>query len=223
MLLSFSLHPALDSVGKVTKLFTCTASNVSSTNVTQNSALKVRAHGSHFHLNSHQHFHSRQSAMSCNVGKKQSISLSMTVDSTSESASPSDIQNILQALHTQLVQLSSCNATSIFGYYNNVAAGFYAGSAIDNFRSVPSLFQNLKAQISEDQISHSMVVERCSDTPNAAYVIGLAIDTSGDLATVRKPLLRGTMEHAQEALDQRLSLMKLPSTRHLWEQLSATA
>ncbi|KAJ5156895.1 glycoside hydrolase family 18 protein [Penicillium canariense] len=110
----------------------------------------------------------------------------MAVDSTSDFAATDDIQTILQAFQTQVVQDSSCNTTSLFGYYNRVAVGLYVGSAIDDARSVPSLFKSLQAHISGDQGSQSMIVERCGNTPNAAYVLGLAIDASGDLATVQK-------------------------------------
>ncbi|KAL4996287.1 hypothetical protein BDV10DRAFT_187234 [Aspergillus recurvatus] len=186
MLLDFSLNPAFDSGDRVTKLFTCTAGNASTTSVASSSSLRARAHIPAHHGISHHQVHRRGSAITCNAGEEQSTSFSLTTDPTSGSAATSDIHTLLQAVHDYLVGASLCSTTSIFGYYNGVSVGLYAGSAIDNIKSIPYLVQSLQTQISTGQTSKSIVMERCDETPNADYVAGLAVDTSGDIAAVQK-------------------------------------
>jgi hypothetical protein len=186
MLLDMSLYMNLESMNGYSKLFVCTPNSTDSgASTTISSPSRQPSMESH-HGISHKRFHHRDTASSCISGEQKIISMKLDTDAAASSTSASDLTAILKHTQDHFIDIAHCDATSVFGYYNGAAVGLYFGSAIDNVKSISSVLDHLRQKFSNAQGVKNMVVQRCSDVPNADYIIGVAVDTTGDLDSVQK-------------------------------------
>ncbi|KAJ5522164.1 glycoside hydrolase family 18 protein, partial [Penicillium freii] len=84
------------------------------------------------------------------------------------SVSTDDLHTILVYLETYLKENIYYETSNIFGYYYRAAVGLYIGSTVDNIKTILSLIYCC-----------------CNDVSNADWIIGVAIDTTGDLASIQ--------------------------------------
>ncbi|KAH7310815.1 hypothetical protein B0I35DRAFT_358159 [Stachybotrys elegans] len=95
---------------------------------------------------------------------------------------------LLKALSKYLQQASRCTSQQLFGYANGTIAGVYAGASLGS-RSVVSLLDRLREAVNAEGTSSSLVSQVCSNDSNSNDVIGVAVDTNGDLAAVQKAVM----------------------------------
>lgn len=185
MLLEFMLYPELGAPEKNTNLKACIASNMSS-ELVPSAVSKVRRFGAHdHHAVSHGRLHHRDKPQACNAGEKKLISLDFIAGTSTGSVSTDDLHTILVHLESRLKETALCEATTIFGYYRGAAIGLYIGVAVDNIKTISPLIQRVLEQLSDDQRPKNSIMQRCDDVSNADWIIGVAIDATGDLASAQ--------------------------------------
>lgn len=94
----------------------------------------------------------------------------------------------LQHLQSQFGEAASCDASVLFGYANGTFAGVYVGSAFSK-ASASSVLEGIIANVKADGSSTSMTSQLCGDDRNANHVLGVTIDTTGDLAKVQEKVV----------------------------------
>ncbi|KAF9894646.1 hypothetical protein FE257_006534 [Aspergillus nanangensis] len=183
MLMDFSLDPATGG----TKVYSCasTAQDVAARSLDSASGSHLHARG--HHGNSHERLHRRDSSATCIQGEEATISLDFSLDSTTGEATADDLNTILDHVEKHLTNPDHCDTSHIFGYHNGAVVGVYIGSAIDNVETTSSLFKQLRGEVSTtDETPKSLIMQRCSDVYNSNYIVGVAVDTTGDLNAVQK-------------------------------------
>ncbi|KAH8892724.1 glycoside hydrolase, partial [Thozetella sp. PMI_491] len=161
MLLDFALYAPLDSPNTIVKLRACT---VSSGNVT----VKATDSGS---------------SCSLDTAKEAKIGL----DYSSRGTSPTrgdDAIAVLDRLHDYFEDANNCQNPFMFAYFNNTVAGIYIGKSF-GWPTVSSVVDGLKSKMAADGTPESLVSQICGDERNAHHVVGIAIDTTGNLAAVQ--------------------------------------
>lgn len=181
ILMDFALHTPLDDPSRLVKLFACTAGDA---NVTHN-ALATHAHIHDQNPHGHDQVIERSST-ACSAGKETKVSLRLTTSAADGSAEATTLDTVLGKVQGHLSDASSCDITSVFGYMQGAAVGIYSGSAIDNLVSATSLIQRLRDRFDSGRIPKSIVVELCDDARNSGHVLGISIETTGDMAAVQE-------------------------------------
>ncbi|KAJ5274037.1 killer toxin alpha/beta [Penicillium angulare] len=184
MLLNIPLHTDLEAEKGITKLLVCTANSTAdseSTSTISTSHSSTKGH----HGISHRRFHTRDSD-SCPSGEKRTISLDLSTVTGNSSTSDSTFQAILKHTEDSFVNYADCDTRHVFGYYKGVAVGVYLGSAVNNKKTVSSVFEHMRQQSSGAKDVESMTMQRCNDVSNAKSIVGVAFDTTGNLVSVQK-------------------------------------
>lgn len=186
MLLDFALDPPLDSPETVTRIFTCssTIDIVNAHPLSASSKTSIRG-GNRV---PDELSHGKAGFPTCLSSQTRTVALDFSMESTPGIAAPADLHTILDHVQYFLANTSRCDTTSVFGYYNGAAIGIFSGAAIDNVASITSVAHGLRKQVRRDQSPKSIIVQRCNKVPNADYIFGLTVDTTGDLAAVQKSI-----------------------------------
>jgi hypothetical protein len=99
---------------------------------------------------------------------------------------------VLDKVQDYMGQGSPCqDQPTLFAYSNGTVAGIYIGSSFDR-KSLSSIIATLSQQITTNGASDTMIAQLCGDKRNANHVLGVVIDTTGDIATVQNALLSWT-------------------------------
>lgn len=94
----------------------------------------------------------------------------------------------LEHLQSRFGEEASCDTSIFFGYANGTVAGVYIGSAFSK-ASASSVLGGIVANVKADGSSSSMTSQLCDDDRNANHILGVAIDTTGDLAKVQEKIV----------------------------------
>ncbi|KAJ5081191.1 killer toxin alpha/beta [Penicillium angulare] len=183
MLLDIPLHTDLEAEKGITKLLVCTANSTSNDANTPTIASAHSSSKGHRGI-SHKRFHTRDSS-SCPSGEQRTISLDLSTATGNTSTPDSSFQAILKHTEDSFVDYADCDTRHVFGYYKGVAMGVYLGSAVNNQKTVSSVFENMRQKASDKKGVESMTMQRCNDVSNANSIIGVTFDTTGDLASVQ--------------------------------------
>ncbi|KAJ5159039.1 uncharacterized protein N7500_008690 [Penicillium coprophilum] len=93
----------------------------------------------------------------------------------------------LESLQAYLEDDSNCDSSISFAYSNGTVAGIYMGSSFDK-RTVKPVVSQLIDHIKTFNQAGSMTVQLCGEDRNSNHVLGLALDTTGDIATVQSAI-----------------------------------
>lgn len=119
----------------------------------------------------------KESRKSLQVGRQGSSSENIDV-----------VLGVLEGLRSRFEAEADCGTSVLFGYSNGTIAGAYAGAA---FRtdSLSSTLEGVIASIRADGVSESFATQLCDDERNANHVLGITINTNGDLASVQETVV----------------------------------
>lgn len=114
----------------------------------------------------------------------------------------------LEGLKARFDVESSCGNSVVFSWHNGTVAAIWAGSA---FRkdSLSSAVESLVADIRDEGVSEAMTAQLCNDDRNSNHMLGITIDTTGDLASVQKTVVSWTDGECVSDLDSSLENVKV--------------
>ncbi|KAH8894676.1 glycoside hydrolase, partial [Thozetella sp. PMI_491] len=73
----------------------------------------------------------------------------------------------------------------MFAYFNNTVAGIYVGKSFGR-STISNAIEGLKSKIGAEGASESLMAQLCGDGRNGDHVFGIAVDTTGNLASVQQ-------------------------------------
>ncbi|KAH6605499.1 hypothetical protein Trco_004652 [Trichoderma cornu-damae] len=125
---------------------------------------------------------SLDTAGSCASSSKSKVSFELA---TSGDHSSLDAKPVLGAVEKYLADSANCDEVILFGYGSGIAVGIHSGKSIDN-KAIPSIVEALEGQL--DSLGQSTVLQLCSKDRTVDNIFGIAIDMTGDLASVQKSI-----------------------------------
>ncbi|KAM5368692.1 hypothetical protein ACJZ2D_009358 [Fusarium nematophilum] len=101
-----------------------------------------------------------------------------------------DIVPLLKGMRTFFNDKENCDEKFLFAYYKQTVASIYIGAGLGK-PTVNSTIDALVSHIDDSgSISNKTAVELCSSGRRSQQVVGVAIDTTGDLAAVQKTAMQ---------------------------------
>ncbi|KAK3940475.1 killer toxin alpha/beta [Diplogelasinospora grovesii] len=188
VLLDFAIYNPLDDPTTTVKLRTCTIGNA---NDTQNALLanSTTATGSAKRAEPVLSLFPRDNSSLC-IAKSETktITLDLAVSSGTGRAAAKNLHNALDTARTYLTDSSNCDTEFIVGWDRHAAVAVYSGAAIDNSATAAAVVERLMAEAGtgDEPAPGSMLVQLCGGGRNADYVMGIAVDTTGDWAGVQR-------------------------------------
>ncbi|KAL2831314.1 hypothetical protein BJY01DRAFT_240141 [Aspergillus pseudoustus] len=104
----------------------------------------------------------------------------------------------LEYLQLFMEDHSNCDTPVLLAYSNGTVAGMYLGPAFGR-DTVTSVLERLEKQVREKGVGESTLVQLCGKNRNAHHVLGVVVDTTGNIAAVQK--LLSTWSKAECAAD----------------------
>ncbi|RYP87128.1 hypothetical protein DL769_000587 [Monosporascus sp. CRB-8-3] len=126
--------------------------------------------------------HKRDQAVRCARGSEGIVKMKLGHRGEPQ-GSHSDLITILEGFDTYFQHENNCNERIVFGYSNGTVAGLYVGSS---FGKATVTFAIDKVIDAANGLSSNVVAEICGAGRNADHVLGIAIDTTGNVAAVQK-------------------------------------
>lgn len=114
----------------------------------------------------------------------------------------------LEGLQTRFDIESSCGNSVLFSWYNGTIAAIWSGAAIRK-DSVSSALGGLITNIRDEGVSQSMTSQLCNDDRNSNHILGITIDTTGDLGSVQETIVAWADGECIADLDSSLSEVKI--------------
>ncbi|KAI9162741.1 putative glycoside hydrolase family 18 protein [Paramyrothecium foliicola] len=128
-----------------------------------------------------------------------------------------DTLALLKQFSGYLQDQSSCTTKFLFGYSNGTVAGLYAGASYSS-RSALSLLERVTETVKSGGASTTLVSQLCSAESNSNEVLGIAIDTTGNLAAVQKAVITWDaaecVEQGSTSELKDVSLWKIPEAHN---------
>lgn len=164
MLLDFNVHNPIDDPDTVTKISACTmgAAPVRRRVDARGPACPSSANAA-------------QSQVTMQLGRE---------GNAANSSKAAALQDAFGRLETFLGNGATCDQTIFFAYAQGVAVGVYAGPAFDK-STLTTTFKAIEDRVTQS-LPASAVFQLCGDGRNANHVLGVALDTSGQLDYVQK-------------------------------------
>ncbi|KAL2862689.1 uncharacterized protein BJX67DRAFT_292234 [Aspergillus lucknowensis] len=100
---------------------------------------------------------------------------------SSTSSHASDVVAVLDQIQGYMTTAPGCDDPIMFAYSNNTIAGVYVGASFGR-ETVASLTARLREEAVE---AGSITAQLCGRGRNARHVLGIAVDTTGNVAAVR--------------------------------------
>lgn len=190
MLFSMAIHNPVNSDGTTVKIRACTAGTEIDANTTVNSLFANKAATQTPKTK-------RDMTETCRNFQAEENAISLTFSQQgSNTGKLDDTTAVLDRLQSYLENGSPCqDQPTLFSYSNGTVAGVYVGSSFDR-RSLTSITASLSQQVSANGASETMIAQLCGDKRNANHVLGIAIDTTGNIAAVQNALVFWT-RHGQ--------------------------
>ncbi|KAL9573156.1 hypothetical protein ACKAV7_002841 [Fusarium commune] len=182
MLLDFAIFNPLDDPSSVIKLRTCAAGDGSNS---QTAPLSSSVPSSEKRA-----IEDTFSDTSCITASGSEVDLELLV-SSSESSPSTHLDSALITLQQYMSDSTHCQTKFLVAYSQGVAVAIHSGDAIDNGRTIPSVLDQVKNHLDSASPS-TAIAELCGDGRNADYTFGIAIDTTGNLASVQKAIVSWT-------------------------------
>lgn len=202
MLFGLSIHTPVDSPNSVIKLSACTAGEPENAKSTAN-ALFAASESVDADENT------KRSETGClSDATETKLSLEFAQQG-SGGANDDGIVATLEHLQEYFSSNTGCNSSLMLAYSNGTFAGVYAGPSFGK-RSVSTVIKRLLDQIMTGGSADTMVAQLCGNERNSNHVLGVAIDTTGNLATVQSALKSWSKAECISNLD----------TSTTWEGLS---
>lgn len=177
MLFDLAIHNPVDAPGSTVKIRACTAGEAENANTTVNAVFAAINPA-----NDNTNF-KRSEAECLTTTSETNFSLEFA-QRGSGSATGDGIAASLEHLQRYFDSEANCDASIMFGYSNGTIAGVYSGSSFGK-RSVSAVIKRFMDQVETDGSADTMVAQLCGDDRNAHHVLGVAVDTTGDLAAVQ--------------------------------------
>jgi hypothetical protein len=114
----------------------------------------------------------------------------MYMSEASGSTKSGNVKTAVDLIQKHLGSQDHCGTKFLVSYYRGAVVAVYSGASIDNSQTLPSVLQQLSAQMADGDkpAAKSMALQLCGESRNADYTLGIAIDTTGDLAAVQKTI-----------------------------------
>ena len=119
------------------------------------------------------------------AAREEKRTMGLTASNELGRKSVQDVTAVLDKAQNYLANSSDCEETWIAGYHKGIAVGLYAGSAIDSHASFSSAVQHLLTRIANEVVPKNMVIQLCGEGRTADQVLGVVVDSSGDLTIVQ--------------------------------------
>ncbi|KAH8800173.1 glycoside hydrolase family 18 protein [Xylogone sp. PMI_703] len=190
ILLDFAIYNPLDDPNTIVKLRTCTTGDAN----TFHNALAPGSGNDTSMRRRHTDGIAdistvRRDSVSC-LAKRETkqVNLDLAVSGDNGKAGTQNLSSALQQLEDYLSDESNCDAKFVVGYHQDAAVAIYSGASIDNSQTLPKLINNIKAQVATGSgvAPKTIITQLCGNGRNADFALGVAIDTTGDLAAVQK-------------------------------------
>ena len=184
MLLDFALYNPLDNADTIIKLRTCAAG---SANSTLDGLIPLAASSK-----SSTDFNSSMSS-TCLSSTESRSSLDLHISTDQGSSGAADLRKALGHLQEHLTDTTLCENKFLVTYNQKAIVAFYAGSSIDNSRTITPILERLSTVLFRDgdtTVPRTASLQLCGGGRNSDHIFGIAIDTTGDLAAVQR-VVRG--------------------------------
>ena len=182
MLLDFAIHSPLSGPDAFVKLQTCTAGD---SNDLKNALAANDDPSDRSPIGKDSPNKMKRSSGCVPDIREGNRTLSWASSDEYSEASVQDVAVILEKAQNYLADPSNCQETWIAGFYKGIAIGLYAGSAIDSHASFPAVIQHLLTQAGNGTMPKNMEIELCGGGRSADHVLGVVVDSSGDLSAVQ--------------------------------------
>jgi hypothetical protein len=127
----------------------------------------------------------------CLVQQAEATAVSLKFSQQGPHAGNSDDATaVLEALQSYLEQRDPCGDQPVlFGYSNGTVAGVYIGSSFAR-KSLSTIVARLSGEgnANGDGVAATTLVQFCGEKRNANHVLGVAVDSTADIAAVQKAL-----------------------------------
>jgi hypothetical protein len=131
---------------------------------------------------------SLQTAPACaSSGKETQGIVKLASGSVNKSRAKTDPSGLLEGLESFFAAEDNCDEKFVFGYHNQTVVGVYSGAQLGK-RTAVSALQALAVHFREDDSAGSAIAQLCEGRP-PERVLGISVDTSGNLAAVQKTAL----------------------------------
>ncbi|KAL4905791.1 hypothetical protein BDW74DRAFT_184860 [Aspergillus multicolor] len=117
-----------------------------------------------------------------------------------DSGMTSTVTTALNELQKYLGHKGHCGESVVFAHVNGTVAGAYLGPAFDQ-KTISSIISRLTDQVEKEGSSDTMAVQVCGKGRNAHHVLGVAVDTTSNVAAVQRALRSWKSAECIDSLD----------------------
>ncbi|KAL3486230.1 hypothetical protein BJX62DRAFT_246961 [Aspergillus germanicus] len=194
ILFDLAINTPVDAPDAFVKMRACTAGEPENANTTANALyLAVTEQGTGGSVKA------RRDLGDCVSKSADEVKLSLQFGQ--KGASVSQIDTTIAALkHLQqfMENGSNCDTPVLLAYSNGTIAGMYLGPGFGR-DTATSVLERLQKQVRENRVAETTLVQLCGVNRNAHHVLGVAVDTTGNVAAVQR--LLSTWARAECAAD----------------------
>jgi hypothetical protein len=202
MLFEVGIHKPVDK-GNGIRLHACTVGDSRNANTTVNALFEAFSETKNL---------TKRANPKC-AAATAATKVALTYGQQGTSDAPGDDAVIaLENLQYYLEDDSNCDSSILFSYSNGTAAGIYMGSSFDK-RTVKPLVSQLVDHIKMSNPAGYMTVQLCGDERNSNHVLGLAVDTTGNIASVQSAI----RSWSKAECVSELSSSSVWEDVHIWE------
>lgn len=123
----------------------------------------------------------------CVSGRESKANVHITRQGSGQGKLDDAISTLTQ-LDQFFAQKSNCNEKLLFAYSNGTVSGLIVGTSFSK-ATVKSSIAGFIADVKANGLASQVSLQLCGPGRNANHILGIAIDTTGDLAAVQKSLL----------------------------------
>lgn len=130
----------------------------------------------------------RAEQLSC-LGETNKTSHSLQLSRFGSSSGSGNVAVTLESISKQLEHAENCKLSNsiLFAYTNGTIAGAYMGPAVAKAGAAPWI-KGISDNVKSKGASQRMVTQLCGPGRNAHHIMGISIDTSGNLTAVQRDL-----------------------------------
>lgn len=221
ILLHFSVHQALDDPDTSVLIRSCTIRSSPSSNnrIIANATSIVldnpKKSESLFQI-------SLDVAPACAInGTKVNATLTLSASNSSSGILARDlITGVLDGMRKFFSVRDNCDEGFVFAYYKEVVAGIYIGPGLGKLTAISALDALTRSMPSNGPVANRTVAQVCGGNSKPENILGISIDTTGNLAGVQEMAL--SWSKGSCAVEEDLTPLEAGLTMDLFDIMGAT-
>ncbi|KAL2860831.1 uncharacterized protein BJX67DRAFT_386278 [Aspergillus lucknowensis] len=196
MLFDLAINNPVDAPDAFVKIRACTAGEPENANTTANALYLALAEE-----DTGASTNSKRDVGECLSASARDDKLSLQFGQRGAASQVDAAVAALEHLQLFMENDSNCDTPVLLAYSNGTVAGIYLGPAFGR-ATATSVLERLEKQVRENGVGERALVQLCGVNRNAHHVLGVALDTTGDVAGVQKLLSTWSKAECAGDLDE---------------------